>query len=443
MGLETPTPTEVQNTPKPIEEPKSAKKPVKEIVSGVREKLSSEIRHRTLQVKEYFGKLDQEEFDKLLSFDFRTHLKENPPIGDIFSPQEELANLRSLPKENRREALDIFKQKLAAQRKAWGQCRRFIERSIEFNHDAPKNQLVEWVNQFGSNYGFTEEQKQIAEQLIDGYYEMRQRVLEARQKQPDNIALIEELTGVNLAKSDDVRVSVGPMSIEIEVNPFNCGRLYEKSDNPVIQFEYCGFASQTVGEEPINYVVINTNRWIRWQELDPAAKRTRQHEHEHQKNRLFKAVFEGQLGSDGNRNLYWQYETEQDPEIKRALLEDYFRSRRAAALELAKDEITAYLSEGIMLRKSSLKRKFFQQDNPYDYLSYPRDVESKKEDALYQDTAQRMLVQEYKATIEEAVGALTELTKKEKYSSQEAVALLTDKPLSEWSKTVKRLLEQR
>jgi hypothetical protein len=94
MGFETPTPPEAQDAPKPIEESTSVGKPAEEVVSGVREKLSSEIRHRTLKVKEYFGKLNQEEFDELLSFDFSTHLKENPPIGDVFSSQEELAKLR-------------------------------------------------------------------------------------------------------------------------------------------------------------------------------------------------------------------------------------------------------------------------------------------------------------------------------------------------------------
>jgi hypothetical protein len=54
-----------------------------------------------------------------------------------------------------------------------------------------------------------------------------------------------------------------------------------------------------------------------------------------------------------------------------------------------------------------------------------------------------MLVQEYRTTIEKAVDALSRLMKKGEYSTQEAVALLTDKPLSDWSKTVNRLLEQK
>ncbi len=445
MGFETPTPPELQNSSNGQEEP--ARKSIKEVVSEVREKLSSETRHQVLKVKEYFGKLNPEEFDELLSFDFRTHLKENPPIGETFSPEEELTKLRRLPKEDKREALGVFKQRLATQRKAWGQCRRFIERRIEFNPDVPRDKLIDIVtNQFGEPYGFTEEQQQIAEQLIDGYYENRQKVLEIRQRQPDDTALIRELTGVNLDKSDDVHVAVGPMSLEIEANPFNCGRLYEKSDNPVINFKYCGFASKgNIQGESIYYVVINTNRWVRWQELDPKAKGTRTHEHEHQKNRLFQEVFEHQFDGDAGKNHYWEYETEQDPEIKRVILEDYFRSKRAQALESAKDEITAYLSEGSLdTVRMNLNKLFFKQDGaPYDYLAYLRDFESKKDDQLYQEVSERMLVQEYRTTIEKAVDALSRLMKKGEYSTQEAVALLTDKPLSDWSKTVNRLLEQK
>lgn len=444
MEFETPTPPELQSSSN--EQRQQESKSIGEVISGVRKKLSSETRHRVLKVKEYFGKLNPEEFDELLSFDFRTHLEENPPIGETFSPEEELIKLRSLPKEEKRKALDVFKQRLATQRKAWGQCRRFIERRIEFNPDVPRNKLIDLVaNQFGKPYGFTKEQQQIAEQLIDGYYENRRRALEKRRSQPDDIALIQELTGVNLGKSDDVHVAVGPMTIDISANGFNSGRLYEGSEDPVIGFKYGGFADHSVGNNPIYYTVINQDRWIRWVDyMDPSGQRVRHHEHEHQKNRLFQRVFEEQLEGSGNENLYWQYETEQDPETKRAILEDYFRSERAKALERAKDEITASLYDRSLTQlNSQLSDLFFKKYGPYDYLSYLRDHEAKKEDPLYQETSRRMLVQEYRVTIEKAVDALSRLTKKGKYSAQEAVALLTDKSLSDWPKTVNRLLEQK
>ncbi len=327
-----------------------------------------------------------------------------------------------------------------------GRCRRFIERSIEFNHSIPKDKLIDLVDQFSSPYGFTKEQKQIAEQLIDGYYEQRRRALDARQQHPEDIELINKLTGVDLGRNENVRVSVGPMTIDIDTNGFNSGRLFERSEKPVIGFKSGGFASQSTGESPVYYTVVNQDRWIRWAHyMDPSGEKTRKHEHEHQKNKLFEAVFENQISEKESDDLYSNYQTEQDPDIKRTILKDYFRHRRAEALEEAKDEITACLYDrSLSILKSQLAGLFFKQEGgPYDYLDFLRDFESKKDDTLYQETSQQMLVKEYRAIIEEAVDSFARLTKKGKYSEQEAIALLTDKSLSDWPKTVKRLLEQK
>ena len=93
--------------------------------------------------------------------------------------------------------------------------------------------------------------------------------------------------------------------------------------------------------------------------------------------------------------------------------------------------------------QKQLKDFFFSGGKEaYDYLDYLRNWEKFKDDPFYQETAQRMLVQEYRAIIERAVGSYAELVKKG-YSTQEATALLTDKPLADWPKTIKRLLEQK
>ena len=72
-----------------------------------------------------------------------------------------------------------------------------------------------------------------------------------------------------------------------------------------------------------------------------------------------------------------------------------------------------------------------------------RNWEKFKDDPFYQEIAQRMLVQEYRAIVENAVNSYAELVNKGKYSTQEATAFLTDKPLADWPKTIRRLLEQK
>lgn len=437
-------PEKIEQPSRPPVEQKSssATSKIMETLENTKEKLSAYLKYKELKIKEYFGQLNQEDFDKLLAFDFQEQLKDNPAIAGVFSPEDELAKIKGLPREQKIEALTTFKENLARQREALASLRVFIERTIEFNHDVPREKLLGLLEQFGAQYGFDGRQRRITEQLIDGYYENRQKVLGIRQQFSDNHELVNELTGVNLGKDEKLDVSVGPMTIDIDTNGFNSGRIYERADKPVIGFKYGGFASQSIGENPVYYIVINQDKWIRWmRQMDPSGKGTREHEYEHQKNKLFRAVFEYK---DAPTELVG-YVGEQDPETKKVSLEDFFDKSRRATLEQVKDEITACLSDRTLAElQYQLSDLFFEQKNDdYDYLAYLRNWEEFKDDPFYQKTVQRMLVQEYRAIVENAVNSYAELVNRGKYSTQEATALLTDKPLADYPKTIRRLLEQK
>jgi len=336
------------------------------------------LKHKALKVKKYFGQLNQEDFDQLLDFDFREQLKDTPPIEGIFSPEEELEKIKSLPREHKKEALATFKKNLTRQRKALATCRIFIERSIEFNHNVPREELLGLFEQFSTQYGFDSKQKQIIRQLIDGYYENHQKVLEIRQQFTDNNELVNYLTGVNIGKNEKIDVSVGPMTIDIDTNGFNSGRLFERADKPVISFKYGGFASESIGENPIYYVVINTDIGT-WNNLhDTSGKHRRNHEYEHQKNKLFREVFEHE---DPPTELVG-YLGNQDTETKKVILENFFDASRSVALENVKDEITASLYDrDLQTLQNQLNYFFFSgKHNEYDYLRYLRDWEEFKHD---------------------------------------------------------------
>lgn len=410
-----------------------------ETVNSGKERVSTSLKHKSLRIREYLGQLNQEDFDQLLDFDLQEQLTDDPPIEGVFSPEDELAQIKSLPREQKREALTTFKETLARQREALAACRVFIERTIEFNHDVPREKLAELVEQFSTQYGFNDRQKQTIEQLIDGYFENRQKVLEIRQQFTDDHELVSKLVGVKFLEDEKVDVSVGPMTIDIDANGYNTGRLFEKADKPVIGFKYGGFASQTEGDNPVFYTVINKDKWVSWVGfLDPSGHNRRNHEHEHQKNKLFRTVFEHKDAP----TVLQGYVGEQDLETKKVALEDCFSASRTDALERVRDEITASLYDrGLSTLQSQLKGFFFSNKGPYDYLGYLRNWEEFKDDPLYQETAQRMLVQEYRVIVESAVSSYAKLVHKGKYSTQEATALLTDKPLADWPKTINRLLE--
>lgn len=398
------------------------------------------LKRNSLKIKEYFGQLSQEDFDQLLTFDFQEQIKDNMPIKGVFSPQEELTKIKSLPREQKREALSTFKENLARQREALATMRVFIERSIEFNHDVPREKLMGLIEKFGTQYGFDNRQRQGSEQIIDGYYKNRQKVLEIRQQFTDDYELVNQLTGVTL-KGEKLDVQVGPMTIDIGVEGFNAGRIYEGSNEPVINFEDSGFTSQSSGKNPINYIVINQDKWIRKACSDLSTKRVRNHEYEHNKNKLFRDVF---MYKHNRPISLCDYIDERDQEIKKAILEDYFDRDRKVALEKVKDEITSSLLDRTLPQlQYQLEDFFFKQNGSYDYLACLRNWEIFKDDPFYQETEQRMLVQEYKKTIQRAVDSYAELVNRGKYSNQVAVALLTDKPLDDWPKTIRRLLEQK
>lgn len=427
MGFETPTPPEVQKGSNDIEQPKSVAEPVG-AVQKTREKIATFLAFNQLKLREYFGKIDERQLQSLLELEFEQSKKDNPPISDVFDPETELQTLRTLPREQKQEALAEFKGKLARQREAWATCRTFLRRKIEENNDLEKQDLMGWIDRFSNEYGFTDSQRQTAEEIIDDYYVNRQRVKGIREQYPNDVDLVNELSGQTFNTDTKFRIIVGPMSINIYCNSFNAGRLFTNSSTPH-KTKFAAFASSSAHNPPILYNVFNTSTLQ--QKLTGSA--TLQHENQHQENKLFRQRFDQPQNESGN--LWHQYQDEQDIETKRALLESYLLAARDEALVKAKDELVAMKKDG----NSYEYDIWFKQDNsPYDYLSYLRDYE---DNDLWKECSQKLLVEEYRRIIESAVAGFDQLKKKGGYTTDQTIALLTDKPLTQWPKTVKRLLE--
>ena len=390
-----------------------------------------EKRRIALAVKEDLGLLGQRDFDELLSVDFREQILDNSPLGGVFSPETELAKIKSLTRGQKKEALMVFKENLARQREAWAACRIFIERCIQFDNDAPREKLEAWIHKFGEHYGFSNEQKKIAERLIDGYYANRQRALEIRRRYPDNKALVSKLSGIKFDSAAEFDVSIGPMSVDITTNGFNAGRLYQTFyKDIVVSFPYLGFA---VTSGSVFYTVINRDK-------RQSEKATLTHEHEHLKNGLFQRIFDRQFRDYEGKFFYLRYAKEKDPQAKRELLEAFFRLHAQEAFQDAKDEVIAMKKDRASYPYNYF---FFKQDGgSYDYLAKLMDREEKKSDELWQETAKKVLVDEYRRIFEKSLVAFDQL-EEGGYAREEVIAMLADKPFPRWPKTAKRLLGQR
>lgn len=403
------------------------------------------------------------------AIDMKPILEKVAPIEGTFSPDEEVQKLWSVPRDQRREAISVFKDKLTRQREAWALCRTNIEERIEANPDLPREEMVGIVREFASHYGFADSHVQVAESLVDDYMEIHRRVNEVREKYPDNIALINRLTGMKFTQADaeDFEIAVGPMAIEISCPGFNAGRIYEKSEDPVVKFRYGGFASQSRDSKPVYYLVVNND----YASSDPVFHSTTvPHEREHHKNKILAPKLYGtsevrgdvreqlnrgvrgflrhqigervlRFGRDYEGEVFQQYKSTKDPDKKAFLLAEYMRLHRETALNRAKDEIVALKSE---LNFTRYQYNIFMKQNGdiYDYMKEIREWDKKKDDPLWQETAQRVLIDEYGQIIDNAINAFDRL-RNGGYSQSEVIAMLTDKRLAEWPKTVRRLLEQK
>lgn len=429
MGLETPTPPELENNPTV----KIGSTPVGNlmgVVKKTKERATTFFSYNQLKFREYFGKIDENQLQSLLEIEFEKTRKDITPILGVFDPEFELQDLRILPHNERRASLADFKSKLARQGEAWATCRTFLRRKIEVNHDVEKQDLLDWIDTFSNEYGFTDSQKQTAEEIINDYYENRKRVKEIMEQYPNNVELVSELSGQTFSADTKFRTTIGPMSVNIYCDSFTAGRLFTSESNPQ-KTKWSAFACLSDHQPPIPYNVFNISTLQ--QILDP--KINLSHENQHQENKLFSRQFD--QPKNESWSLWNQYLDEQDVDTKRTLLESYLKAERDRALARAKDELIA------MKKPKNARYPYdiwFKQDNsPHDYLSWVRDREDSN---LYIECSQKLLVEEYQRIIEDAVATFDRLKKKGGHSINQTIALLTDKPLDQWPKTARRLLEE-
>ncbi len=407
------------------------------------------LKHKELKLRSYlFNNLSEKDFDKLQALNFQDEKRENPPIGTIFSPQSELKKIRALSKEERKEALRIFKDKLIRQRKGLSSCRLFLEKNIEFDNDVLfGTKLHDLVDKFGKEYGFDDEQHSILHNIILEFRNGRRNVLKTRESFSDDYELVEHLTGVKLNPNEKLEISIGPASIDIKTNSTVAGRLYSRSENEsaVETSSFGGFATEFYADHnsgypsPVNYTVVI-------EEYEKDKNKIITHEHEHVKNRVQQRYFDLEAPKDATIFLFDYNNVYIDnPEVKKVLLEDFCNRQRLYALERTKDEIIATLSaSSVQELQSDLSYLFFGNETPfYDWFSNVKNAlnESLQNDTMVKTVIQGLIFDKYKSTVENAIRAYEDLISNGGYSNQQANALLIDKPLYRWPGTIKRILK--
>ncbi len=346
---------------------------------------------------------------------------------EMFSPEDELKRISQLPGDKegpKREALEKFKARLAEQRQDLAELQVDLEKKIESNPDIKPEELAAFTKESSERNGFSPQQTQIINDSLNKYYQERAKVLALRSKYKDtvegNTQLIRELTSVSLSPKEieNTQITTGPMNFVIETDDATTNKLYAKTGGITSENYYIGGFANSDG--PANVTVLNSDIH--------SGESFKKHEAQHLKNSLFEDHFE-----DMHEKGAQKYAAPVN-------LEERLRAKQESSLARAKDEILASIyTEGA--KNMDAKGLFLNKEqSPYDYLDKYRKTSAYKEQP---DLSKKILEDEYGEIIERAGESLTQLKKKGRYSDEQTIALLNDKPLKDWPKTVQRLLEKK
>lgn len=382
-------------------------------------------RYAELRAKGPDNELAPQDFRKVIECEMALSTVDNPGINGIFDPEIELKEIRSLAHDKKEAALETFKDKLVRQRRAFMQCRLFIERTIQYDRDTDSEQLKDIGDFFADRYGFSGFSRGLVHDLIYAYEEQHKMTRAFRAKYSDDGELIKELSGVSV-NTGTVQISEGPLSIDILTDRPTAERLYPVNGTAGgMSKQFRGF--QTSNLKGIHYTVVVNG--------GPRRDVTHIHEQEHVKNKVLRDFFD--LDDPENTtvpNIRTRINNEIDPEVRSELRKEELRIIRDRVLDRTKDELTAMFKDGA----SAYFHRFYEKNgNPYDYLKGERDEYYKNPD--YAELAHEILVEEYERVIKESILAFGELRKVGNHSTDEAIALLTDMPLDRWPSTVRHL----
>jgi hypothetical protein len=312
-----------------------------------------------------------------------------------------------------------------------------------------------------------------AEELIDRYTDFHKRIKSVRERIPDDASLINYLTGADFGKSEQgfFQVKSGPLSIDITTDKSHAVIIYELSSWGATAEDFNkqkvgGFRARSKSKEPVDYTVV-VNEFGADRQKDILT-----HEHGHLTNKLYSSserhniprkvssvLYHGVLGflrriifarimglEDLDLSSAYSYPERYSQEEREFLLREYLNFLRLRALDFVKDEILAglRLRNGLCILRENLDDLFLSDKPGYDYLDCfkPFTDPSFERDSYVRDSYGKM-IEEYKTNIRDAVMAYGNLVSVGGYSIEKAIAILRDKKLTEWSKTVKRQLETR
>ncbi|MCK9352305.1 MAG: hypothetical protein WCT49_05935 [Candidatus Paceibacterota bacterium] len=386
---------------------------------------------------------------------------EYPPIkpGEIFDAEKAIREIVKVPKEERREKLEEFKEKLAFQQVGLARVQDIVIDEIRSKPDGKADDFYDLAVEMGAEFGMNERQKKETGKIIDRYDILHKGVENIRKKFPNTNDLFKELFFA--VPKGRVELIVGPVSLYFKCYDFedyltvfysnqrsHHGKKRDFTEEEKKEAEGCKAINVFSMSHPEigRAVMAENDSGVGKNPKEGESAVIFAHEEQHAINSLFDKEILDPNDPINVRNVRQSFLDAETMEEKEKILMNFFRQFRKNAEAFAKDEMIAHYKDGHddMAFIELLTEK--SRGGIYDYLEEQRKANylwmkaDDKTRALTEKTVQKILVEEYKNNINNASLAVYKM-EKAGYEKEEIIALLTHEPLAKWGKVVGRVLE--
>jgi len=367
------------------------------------------------------------------------------PIGpdEVFDPERELAEIKTAPKEEKKQKLQEFKEKLAYQKEGLARTQEELTNTIRENPDIIWKELYGKALDLLIKYGAdTEENTLKTEKVLARYWWRHKHIKEAREQFPDENLLFEAVFG-QLPRGK-IEIMEGPITLYFRCHNLKDYALISKQTflkNRGPSFSERKSAKAEGGVSISTSLVPDLQGTIIAErarsKFNDNQKKIYTHEEQHAIKRLFneRPVREMTSYKTGGSLVEW------------------LRGGRELLAELSvKDEILAYMKEGRWDANDvfNILTKSGKKGGLYDYLTKEKSEimaihskgKSRDEKKELIKTVKQIFETEYYKLIKDGIRSFQDLTDNG-YTKEQTIALLNVEPLSKWSKVVKRLTKKQ
>ncbi|MBI4114532.1 MAG: hypothetical protein HY445_01665 [Candidatus Niyogibacteria bacterium] len=393
---------------------------------------------------------------------------EKPPIvpGEVFNPYSARHSILTAPTKERREKLKEFKEKLAYQKIGLAVMQEKIVEEIRSHPDESSQTLSQYAQAFEKQYGFTSDQIELIEQMIETYASAHQQVKDVRKKFPNDSDLFQAMFKVQ--PKGNIEVIEGPLTLyfrchDLEDYTIIYSGVWRRSrgitDLDIQEANSTGGVS--IGRVPVNgqscFVIAEKAEGQSFQD----AQSILAHEEQHAIKQLFD---DNEFDFDQSRPQWAKMieAVENNDEDREFWIKQCLRDDRHFLERYAKDEILAFMkqennfdsdypqlvNQGIY----NVLTRPVSRGGIYDYFGDPRfgDIKNRNIDAVVRGVgeelrpevermAKEVFESEYHAIIKNSLDAY--MTLKEKgFTLEQITAILLKEPLSKWQRVVDRIV---